>query len=312
MRAWELRYRAVSPRRLDNGRRIYSAHDVEKLQLLVAARQAGHSISQIASMENPALKELIGRYMENTKLRADLPDESIQETEDKRRTGFGTSPRRLFSQLDKFDFVSTYNELLGLRAKTDLDTFILEVLDTVFKQLDEGVSKHMICLAQEHALSAMIKSILLREFFHPRKIRLELRSKNEEPREKFRQLAFATLDGDLHEFGILMAAVLCANRGISSFYLGSSVPAEELINAARRLRIDTLILSIPKEPLIAAKAPGVFQDLLDNLPPHCRIVIGGKSESLGIPSDDRIQAFQTMKALGKFLENIKADPVVAY
>ena len=59
LRVWEKRYRAVSPTRLDTGRRLYSDADVERLLLLRRATLAGRRIGQVAKMPNAELEPLV-------------------------------------------------------------------------------------------------------------------------------------------------------------------------------------------------------------------------------------------------------------
>lgn len=57
IRAWEQRYGAVVAARSENGRRCYSAADVEKLGLLKALTDRGIAISTIAGLDSEALRE---------------------------------------------------------------------------------------------------------------------------------------------------------------------------------------------------------------------------------------------------------------
>ena len=59
IRKWEQRYGAVNPRRDDNGRRLYSEKDIEKLQLLSELCSIGHTIGKIADLEAVELKSLL-------------------------------------------------------------------------------------------------------------------------------------------------------------------------------------------------------------------------------------------------------------
>ena len=56
IRAWEQRYGAVVARRADNGRRIYSTADVEKLGLLKVLTERGIAISTIANLDVETLR----------------------------------------------------------------------------------------------------------------------------------------------------------------------------------------------------------------------------------------------------------------
>ena len=61
IRAWEKRYEAVVPHRSPKNRRLYSEEDVQRLQLLKGATDAGHSISQVAQLDSKELQNLTQR-----------------------------------------------------------------------------------------------------------------------------------------------------------------------------------------------------------------------------------------------------------
>ena len=57
LRMWEHRYQAVVARRQSNGRRLYSAADVEKLSMLKALTDRGTTISNIAGLSTEQLRK---------------------------------------------------------------------------------------------------------------------------------------------------------------------------------------------------------------------------------------------------------------
>jgi DNA-binding transcriptional MerR regulator len=59
IRIWEQRYRAVEPRRTATQRRLYSQREIERLNLLRDATQAGHSIGQVAQLPTDKLGKLV-------------------------------------------------------------------------------------------------------------------------------------------------------------------------------------------------------------------------------------------------------------
>ena len=59
IRIWEQRYRAVEPQRTATRRRLYSQRDIERLNLLRDATQAGHSIGQVAHLPAEKLGKLV-------------------------------------------------------------------------------------------------------------------------------------------------------------------------------------------------------------------------------------------------------------
>lgn len=59
IRAWEKRYKALEPSRDASGHRTYSKTDVEKLILLSELCLLGYTISKVANLSIPELKELL-------------------------------------------------------------------------------------------------------------------------------------------------------------------------------------------------------------------------------------------------------------
>src|SRR5512139_1832232 len=59
LRAWERRYRVVSPRRDDLGRRLYGPDDVLRLRRLREATERGHPIGRLVQMDEVALANLL-------------------------------------------------------------------------------------------------------------------------------------------------------------------------------------------------------------------------------------------------------------
>src|SRR5918998_1168765 len=59
LRAWERRYGAVRPQRSAGGQRLYSEDDVARLTLLRRATLAGHSVAEIARLDESALEALL-------------------------------------------------------------------------------------------------------------------------------------------------------------------------------------------------------------------------------------------------------------
>tara|TARA_R110000868_G_scaffold43338_1_gene145912 strand:- start:652 stop:1662 length:1011 start_codon:yes stop_codon:yes gene_type:complete len=59
LRAWEKRYQVVSVARSDTGRRLYRSEDVQRLRLLKTLTQSGHSIGNVAPLDNDALVAML-------------------------------------------------------------------------------------------------------------------------------------------------------------------------------------------------------------------------------------------------------------
>lgn len=90
-----------------------------------------------------------------------------------------------------------------------------------------------------------------------------------------------TREGDLHEFNVLMAAILSNVYKFQTYYLGPNMPADELVQGCQRLRADFLVLGfthLPPEREIIS--PEKYLAQLDrNLPRNVTFCFGGGGEN---------------------------------
>jgi methylmalonyl-CoA mutase cobalamin-binding subunit len=102
-------------------------------------------------------------------------------------------------------------------------------------------------------------------------------------------LVIATPTGQLHELGAIIVAAAARSHGWRATYLGSSLPMEEFIGVARKLKPRAIGLSIvfpPDDELLAsdlAKLPKL-------LPADCAIIVGGRSAPMYVDVLKKIKA----------------------
>ena len=257
IRVWERRYGAVRPVRARNKRRLYSEEEVERLRLLRQATMAGHSIGQIARSSVAELRRL-------------LRDDLTTRNSDPRATGrqergiyddLIAAALRATERLDSTDL----RDLLD-RAAVELGSpaMLHNFVAPFAEQVGERWRKGELNVAHEHFATSIIASFLS-NFARPYPLG-----------SSAHHLVLATPTGQLHELGAIIAAAAARSHGWRATYLGSSLPMEELIGAARRLKPRAIGLSIvfpPDDDLLR-------QDLLKLpklLPPNCAVIAGGRS-----------------------------------
>jgi DNA-binding transcriptional MerR regulator len=225
IRKWEQRYGAVNPRRDDNGRRLYSEKDIEKLQLLFELCSIGHTIGKIADLEVVELKSLlkkIGRKKFDSPKKVDLtPNINPEEV---RRNLF------LALELYKLDIIS--HELSKLKIISSNKTLVLDIISPLLKEVGVKILNGQISLGQELALFSILK-------FHLGQI---IFKSYEQKFKKPNVVIFATPEGEPYELEILLGSILCSHYGINSFYLGTGLPLDSLVEAAKSLNADTIVL----------------------------------------------------------------------
>lgn len=158
LRAWERRYRVVSPTRSAGGQRLYSDLDIERLRQLRRLSERGHSIGSIATLslegltgldqETAAPKPFTGPATQVT-----LPDspraESIAEcTESALQATRRLDARSLQTLLER--------AAVTLGAPDFLDQVAAPVLD----QIGSGWTEGTVSVAQEHMATAVFRRVL--------------------------------------------------------------------------------------------------------------------------------------------------------
>ena len=215
LRAWERRYQAVVPERSERGRQ-YGLAQIDRLLLLNKLVQKGHAIGGIAALTNPQLNELL----------SETPEDKIPAS---------VSPdlcAPILSALQDFDSTHAGDELSRLAAVLAPRDLVYQVVVPLMQEVGARWHDGSIAIAQEHLVSQMLRNLL------GGMIRL-LRPANPSMR-----MVLATPPGELHEFGILAAAMLASVNGIELVYLGPDLPAREIAKAAEKVSARLIVLGI--------------------------------------------------------------------
>jgi hypothetical protein len=259
LRTWERRYRALQPQRTASGRRVYSSEDLERIKLLGNLIQRGHRIGEIAVLSNTALGEMI----DEERVSAPPAGGPTSRESDYWR-------EILVDALVKFRLDGLTFGMEVARSALGYRRFVLEVASPLMKLVGDRVASNELKIFMEHALSASLRSefgTILR-FAHAQERYV--------PRGRARVL-FTTPPGELHEFGILLAAGLCAERGLTVFYLGPNLPPQQVAEAARAW--DVSLLVVGRTPLVSVRFAEYCADLDSSLPGPLPVWIGGEGDA---------------------------------
>jgi DNA-binding transcriptional MerR regulator len=239
LRAWERRHAAVAPLRTPGGTRRYRASDLERLRLLKAAVEAGHRIGRLASLSDDELRRLSSEPEASGRDRREDVLAAIAVLD-------GSEALRLLSL-----------QLFALGAVR----FARELALPLLHEIGERWSGRRLGVASEHLASAVLRS-LLGSALQPGALSL-----------RGARVVFATLPGERHELGVLMAALVAMGAGANPVYLGPDVPPAELVGAAARCDAAAIGIGI-----VATPAPDVARALAAlraELPAHVHLWVGG-------------------------------------
>lgn len=226
IRAWERRYKALSPQRTASNRRLYTEADIERLQLLHNGVAAGHSIRQLAQLTDQQLREL-GRQ-EVSRWTQPVPTEGIESNESSPLSYVEASLSAVLN-LDMSALDSALNQ-----AAINLSPALLieQVVAPLVQKLGDLWSSGSVKIVHEHMASSAIRSFL------GDLLRMA------DTDQGAPTVIFTTPVGQLHELGALMAAVVAAVVGWRAVYLGPNMPAEEIAHAAEQMQARVVALSI--------------------------------------------------------------------
>jgi len=219
LRAWERRYASITPVRSDNGRRLYSQQDMEKLTLLAQLTRNGHTISKIAGLDCEALRALQQRAQSSHKDASHpLLDQIIEALMDYR--------------------IDRCEQLLkrALVASEPLE-YARDILLPALKKVGELWHEEKLSIAQEHMFTCCVNRIVLSMANN-----LQHASTNNPA------MLFATPSGEPHECGILLSCLLAAVQQYRCFFLGSSLPGKDIVEASRHLQADIIVIGLVKTP----------------------------------------------------------------
>ena len=204
LRAWERRYNAITPQRSGNGRRQYSPDDLRRLLLLRDAVAEGETISQLAPLTDAQIAQRSGGNL------------VIQDNR--------TIVQRLLGRIEAYEPRALAAELLAVAATRSPVEFCDSIVSPLLRAVGDGWAENRILVTQEHLASSVVSAtcsaLMVREDTRPR------------PRA-----LFATLPGELHEIGALLASFIANARGLESIFAGGGVAPGDLALMARELRV---------------------------------------------------------------------------
>jgi len=286
LRVWERRYGLVTPARSRGGQRLYSDADIERLSLLHRATQGGHGISHVASLNNAKLGDLVRAI----------------ETGGERTTARVTPARepqaivdQALAYADALDPVGLESVLRRSVARYGIVFFMDAIAAPFMRRMGDEWHAGRITYAQEHLATATVHRVVsdvspvLTDGGNP-------------------TIVVATLEGERHANGALMAAATAASEGWRVIYLGADLPPADIAEAAVRTGASAVGISMVLSEKKARTAASL-RELEKRMPANARLLVGGTgSKALKRPSAGSETAFiETLEDLRTTLSAIAID-----
>ncbi|MFP5206290.1 MAG: MerR family transcriptional regulator [Acidobacteriota bacterium] len=285
LRAWERRYQAVTPIRGKRGR-VYGEGHIRRLILLRDAVSRGHAIGQVAGLEDSALEKLLVEPVPAAKAPGrDGAEHPMSDV---------LLP--VVSAIESFDYATANFHLGRLAALLPTNRLVSEVVFPLMQLVGDRWHVGTMTIAQEHMTSSILRNLL------GGLVRLSTSSVSSQ------RILFATPAGELHEFGILAAAMLAVAGGFEVLYLGSSLPALEIAAAAERTSPRAVVVAIKaNEPTLATIEE--LRMLAAKLPKTTELWLGGSNvkKTLASIGNARSLALEDFSELEEHLARLKKE-----
>jgi DNA-binding transcriptional MerR regulator/methylmalonyl-CoA mutase cobalamin-binding subunit len=265
LRAWERRYRLVSPHRTPGGYRVYSDQDVDTIARVKALLGRGLKVSEAVE---------IVRRGESTPTLPEVAADTAS-TDRVREAVLGA-----LLDFDRAEADRLYDRLGALSFPDRVE----EVLMPVLRRVGDLWAAGEATVTQEH-----FTAVFARE-----KLESMLGFLSAAPADGA-EVVFAGLPGEQHELGLLGVAVHLAARGWRVTYLGADVPFDDLRTTLAE-RAPSLLCTSVIRPITADRYAEVARRLRELAPRRTTVVIGGA----GIPAGVSEVSVRGVTALRRF------------
>ena len=292
IRAWEKRYKALEPVRDSSGHRTYSKTDVEKLMLLSELCLLGYTISKVAGLSIPELKE---QLMNLGKTEESLAAQDFSLINDTKLT---TDPAQSLPILIfalksyKLDVISL--ELAKLKTLLSLKDFALDILAPMSQTLSDLFNNGSFTREQEQAVRAILKFHMGYQLYHP----------SEKRENSAQNIVVSGMEGDLNDLSLGSVGLLCGYYGFHYTYLGADITHEALSDTVKSLEANVVIVGPTNvhNQLGKNHFQNYIEKLSTKLSPMTELVVAGKSElDVDKISSKRLVILKSLGAVDEYL-----------
>lgn len=294
IRAWEKRYKAIVPARSDNGRRLYSESELNRLLMLGKLSSLGNSIGMIAKLTDKELEEML----QNFNYKSDQNLTVLTKKNDGTLLDPEVYLQNLLMALQFYKVDVITHELQKASIDLGFRDLAIKVLVPLYQKIGHMVQEGKLSADQEHTLSAITR------FFIGKRINAFYES-NPKAKAKF---ILATPTGEMHSIGTLLTALILAEHNIDFLYLGEDLPASSLSDATLAVDGTSVVLGV-SDHYQAQNRPILTQyieDLRKTLPIGIPICVGGTRLDKASRPDLNIYNYTSLEEFDRSVERLLA------
>lgn len=218
IRIWEKRYSLIEPERTETNIRFYSDDDLKKIINVSVLNSHGIKISKIVGLSPEELNVQVDKLSE-TKNKAEIPIDQL-----------------VVAMLDLDE--EHFEEILAKYVKKyGFEKTVTGIIYPFLEKIGVLWLTGSVTPAHEHFITNLIRQKLISTI-----ATLPIPSKN-----SHRAILFLP-EGEMHELGLLFHHYIARHNGLRTYYLGQSLPHEELKKIYETHRPHTIITSLTTTP----------------------------------------------------------------
>ena len=261
LRKWESRYSFLTPLRTETNIRYYTEEQLKKLLNIGILTRNGHRISQIDKMSPETIYEAVTKII------------SAGSKEDEINA--------LVVSMINFDELEFDKIFKSEIIKSGLLSAVTDLIYPFLRQVGVLWGSNKVMPAQEHFISNLIR----KKIFH------SLEQLPPSVANAPKAVLFLS-EGEYHEIGLLLAYYITKSSGWNVFYLGQSVPYENLDKVVKAVSPDMLltiytsndiertersietITNLTDIPLVVSAGSGISEKKMNDLGERLRCLSG--------------------------------------
>jgi hypothetical protein len=273
LRTWEHRYGFPVPERRPSGHRVYSRAIVPRLRRISEAIARGHRAGQVVSASDNVLALLLASpNVAAAPLPPDVPGAAGVDD--------------LLNAVRRYDAATLTERLLADWARLGVLSFLAERVGPLLDAVGDGWAAGTLEIRHEHFISEHLGSLL-------RSLRAPFDARAQGP-----VCVLATLPGEQHGLGLLMAALVAAAADMRVRIAGTDLPVAQLAAFARDVHARVVAVSVSTSG--ASTSGRHLRTLRKRLPRQVVVVAGGA----GAPAVDGTERIMSLVALDARLRMI--------
>lgn len=275
LRQWERRYGYPNPERDENGNRIYSDSQLDKLLLIRQLLDQGKRPGKLVHLQMDELKSML------------QPPEDIFN-------------REKLIRLLKSGQALQLGDWLHSMVHNDLRRFVHKVMSPAITAVGNAWEQGEITVYEEHIFTEKMKRIAHKYLA-------------EQPRNSSGpKVMLTTVPGEKHTLGLLMVEIILRLGGAKVISFGTEMPFNEIREAAEKHSVDILGLSFSGS-YKAEDAVVMLAGLRQAIRPEIQIWSGGAAFNNACKPLDGVEIFQDLynveDALARWNQQLVTDGI---